>query len=92
MWGKTDRIEALLEEQNGLLRELLRAQGRTPLTPMAGVPKPPPKDASAVSRVTRMDVVNREQRARAERDAPWRSGPDSDPTPPGGGDLLGTVE
>lgn len=89
MWGTPDlsRIEALLVELTGLVRELLRAQGRNPLTPATGIPKGPPRDASAVSRVTREQQIQREKALQADQAAPWRSGPASGPVPRPSGDA-----
>ncbi len=86
MWGKhLVEIVALLRETNGLLREILRAQGRTPLTPQHDQPKGPPRGASAVMQVTRQDVLEMERKAQEAIDAPWRSGPGNAPTAPSAG-------
>ena len=77
------RIESLLQEQNSLLRELVAAHtgavARTPKPIHLAVPLRIRTDKD-VSRVTRQDVLEQEWKAQEAEVAPWRSGPDSDPT------------
>lgn len=88
MWDRLVRLStplstliALLQEQNSLLRELLRAQGVSPQTPRTPYSLPPPPPVRRAARLTARDVqqvtretwIEQELRAREKIDAPWRS-------------------
>lgn len=71
---------ALQQEQNALLRELLRAQGVTPQTPRTKfslAPTAPPRraqrlTAADVTQVTRETWIAQEEREQSAIEAPWR--------------------
>jgi len=84
-----DYLCRLMEEQNGLLRELLFAMGKQPhtLKTRPSIRTTPRTDAD-VFRVGREDVLTTERKAAEAIVAPWRrpeSGPGSAQTPTNGG-------
>lgn len=76
-----DYLCRLMEEQNSLLRELLRAQGRHPATIRAT-----PTSVNRIRtdkdvlRITREMVLEQEAKEREKKEAMWRNGPASDLT------------
>ena len=76
-----DYLCRLMEEQNGLLRELVSSLGHPARTIKASpVTKDRIRTDKDVMRVTRQEVLAQEIERAAATDAPWRSGPASDPT------------
>lgn len=73
---------ALQQETNSLLRELIQAVGRAPRTPRTGLPSPPQRVRTGQDVVVagRKAVLEHEREEIERLTAPWRSGPDSDPT------------
>lgn len=82
-------MERLLEENNSLLRELLVTLGKNPRTPqtLTERQKVTPRGAESVFRSTRESIVARERDEAMKLAAPWRNGPDTEPTPSTSGDA-----